>query len=97
MERRKFLGLLGLGAGGILLDQAVPLNRVWSFPKEIVTGNRIVIASRFPIFFKGDLISVAGYSGTFRVLKTTYMGEDVPLALAFKPWVGKDDPIVLGV
>lgn len=27
--------MLGLGIGGIALEQAIPLNRVWSFPKEI--------------------------------------------------------------
>ncbi|HZW05391.1 MAG TPA: hypothetical protein VFF58_00655 [Candidatus Nitrosotalea sp.] len=36
MERRRFLQLLGLGVGGIALEQAIPLGRVWSFPKEIV-------------------------------------------------------------
>lgn len=38
MDRRNFLGLLGLGAGGILLDQAIPFNRAWSFPKEIIAA-----------------------------------------------------------
>lgn len=36
MNRRKFFNLIVLGAGGILLDQAIPFNRVWSFPKRIV-------------------------------------------------------------
>jgi len=36
MERRGFLKLLGLGVAGIALDQAIPFNRVWSFPKNIV-------------------------------------------------------------
>jgi hypothetical protein len=36
MDRRRFLGLLGLGVAGIALDEAIPLNRVWSFPARIV-------------------------------------------------------------
>jgi hypothetical protein len=36
MERRRFLQLFGLGVGGVALHQAIPLGRVWSFPKEIV-------------------------------------------------------------
>jgi hypothetical protein len=35
VNRRHFLGLFGLGVAGIALDQAIPFNRVWSFPKEI--------------------------------------------------------------
>ena len=36
MDRRKFLGLFSAGVAGIALEQAIPLGRVWSFPKEIV-------------------------------------------------------------
>lgn len=36
MNRRGFLSLLGLGGAGVALEQAIPLGRVWSFPKEIV-------------------------------------------------------------
>ena len=36
MNRRNFLTRLGLVAAGLALDQAIPFNRVWSFPKEIV-------------------------------------------------------------
>jgi hypothetical protein len=36
MDRRRFLQWLGLGAGAVALEQAIPLNRVWSFPKNIV-------------------------------------------------------------
>src|SRR5437899_5787975 len=36
MERRGFLQLLGAGVAGIALEQAIPLDRVWSFPKKIV-------------------------------------------------------------
>jgi hypothetical protein len=36
MNRRGFLGLLGAAIAGIAVDQAIPLGRVWSFPKNIV-------------------------------------------------------------
>ena len=36
MNRRNFLSLFSAGVAGIALEQAIPLGRVWSFPKEIV-------------------------------------------------------------
>lgn len=36
MDRRKFLGLFSAGVAGIALEQAIPLGRLWSFPKKIV-------------------------------------------------------------
>ncbi len=36
MNRRNFLSLFGLGVAGIAVEQAIPLGRVWSFPKTIV-------------------------------------------------------------
>lgn len=36
MNRRNFLSLFSAGIAGIALEQAIPLGRVWSFPKEIV-------------------------------------------------------------
>lgn len=39
MDRRKFLGLFSAGVAGIALEQAIPLGRVWSFPKQIVIPN----------------------------------------------------------
>ncbi len=35
MNRRSFLKGIGAVIGGIALEQAIPFNRVWSFPKEI--------------------------------------------------------------
>jgi hypothetical protein len=35
MDRRKFLAMGAALVGGIALEQAIPFNRVWSFPKEI--------------------------------------------------------------
>lgn len=43
MERRRFLQLLGWGVGGLALEQAIPLGRVWSFPKEIAIGDFIAL------------------------------------------------------
>lgn len=43
MDRRRFLGLLGgataVAVGGVVLDQAIPLGRVWSFPSEITVAS----------------------------------------------------------
>ncbi len=39
MDRRGFFKLFGIGVAGIALEQAIPLGRVWSFPKEIVLPN----------------------------------------------------------
>lgn len=41
MDRRGFLRSIGLGIGGIALEQAIPLGRVWSFPKKIVVPVRL--------------------------------------------------------
>jgi hypothetical protein len=41
MNRRKFFSLFGLGVSGIALEQAIPMGRAWSFPKEIVIGDFI--------------------------------------------------------
>lgn len=37
MNRRSFLKNLGLFVGGVAIEQAIPFNRVWSFPSEIKT------------------------------------------------------------
>ena len=49
MNRRHFLSLLTAGVAGIALDQAIPLGRVWSFPKKIVIpqGNRFLTTDEF--------------------------------------------------
>jgi hypothetical protein len=36
MDRRRFIKLLGMGAIGVTLGEAIPFNRVWSFPKKLV-------------------------------------------------------------
>ena len=36
MNRRDFFKSLGLVIGGVAVEQAIPLGRVWSFPTNIV-------------------------------------------------------------
>jgi len=43
MERRGFLKALGMLAGGIALEQAIPFGRVWSFPSKIVIPESLVL------------------------------------------------------
>jgi len=47
MQRRTFLTRLGTLLGGVLLEEAIPLNRVWSFPKEIkIARDPLIIYNR---------------------------------------------------
>lgn len=41
MDRRSFISGLSALVGGLLLDKAVPLGRVYSFPKEIKCLNGV--------------------------------------------------------
>jgi hypothetical protein len=41
MDRRKFLSLFGPTLGGVALAPAIPLGRVWSFPRKLVIGPQI--------------------------------------------------------
>jgi hypothetical protein len=43
VNRRSFLGFLGLGAAAVAAEQVIPFNRVWSFPKTIVPANAILL------------------------------------------------------
>ncbi len=47
MDRRGFLKLFSAGVAGIALEQAIPLGRVWSFPKEIVIAERALHVDDF--------------------------------------------------
>jgi len=44
MNRRCFLSSLGALVGGLAIDQAIPLGKVWSFPSKI---ERIPVTLRF--------------------------------------------------
>jgi hypothetical protein len=50
MDRRGFLKALAGTVGGIALAEAIPFNRVWSFPQKVVPLNvaPITIAARQP-------------------------------------------------
>lgn len=45
MNRRGFLKGLGALVGGIAIEQAIPFNRVWSFPKEIKIAPTVIMAT----------------------------------------------------
>jgi hypothetical protein len=47
MNRRRFFELLGMGVAGIALEQAIPFNRVWSFPKDIVLAKQDFLRDGF--------------------------------------------------
>lgn len=51
MNRRELFKFLGAAIGGIALEQAIPFNRVWSFPKKIVLANQV--GSRFVGYIEG--------------------------------------------
>jgi hypothetical protein len=65
MERRKFLALLGLSAGAAAVEQAVPLGRVWSFPKQIVLATPAQVRFiRFDVLYGfGELSQKVRFSG----------------------------------
>lgn len=73
MERRGFLKLFGGAVAGIALEQAIPLGRVWSFPKKIVVSDWAVPKSTFITvrelhFQNGDIVTIAGIPRNFVVL-----------------------------
>lgn len=51
MNRRGFLSLFSAGVAGIALDQAIPFNRVWSFPSKIMVPE-------YEGFKVGDVFSI---------------------------------------
>lgn len=62
MNRRNFLSLLSSGVAGIALKEAIPFNRVWSFPKQIVIANSFPVGplNRFTLQI-GDVVEVADW------------------------------------
>jgi hypothetical protein len=80
MNRRNFLSLFSAGVAGIALEQAIPLGRVWSFPKKIVIRERIgstmnirapqrwLVKDGFTGQFEiGDVVSFSDWPGLFVV------------------------------
>jgi hypothetical protein len=54
MKRRGFLQLAGAGIAGIILDQAIPLGRVWSFPTNIVLAKHVIPGHGLPRLITRD-------------------------------------------
>lgn len=61
MDRRGFLKSLGMMIGGIALGEAIPLNRVWSFPKQIVIAKPETIR---PLFDEISAITIDSFQRT---------------------------------
>lgn len=93
-ERRGFLKLFGAGVAGIALEQAIPFNRVWSFPKKIVIakppspGDIITIAGvnavnpepRMSALFEiGDIVSFPAF-GLERYIVTRVSEDEVAIS-----------------
>jgi hypothetical protein len=77
MKRRAFLQLLTAGIGGIALEQAIPFNRVWSFPSKILIPE-VEVLQPTAIWFGMQDISKAIEENA---------GERARRAAAFwKPW-----------
>ena len=55
--------MLGFGVAGLALEQAIPLGRVWSFPKEIV-----IAPAAGNVFLRTDWISME----SLRILKKSW-------------------------
>jgi hypothetical protein len=54
MNRRNFLSLFSAGVAGLALEQAIPLGRVWSFPKKIVIARPVEVGA----FSDGEAFAV---------------------------------------
>jgi hypothetical protein len=76
MNRRSFLQGIGAIIGGVAIDKAIPLGRVWSFPKEIKCLNLAKSASTFAVPFitapglrPGDVIDI--FASDFSIKRAT--------------------------
>lgn len=94
MNRRKFFTNLAEVVGGVSLLEAIPFNRVWSFPKKIVVPKpkiRIESGSTFYYAFYNpktgdlsDVIQVKGQEAEFmrQVITSGHTFDEVrPVAL----------------
>lgn len=57
MNRRGFLKFLGAGVAGIALEEAIPFNRVWFFPKKIVIPE-VDVTPFATIYYSQDALNV---------------------------------------
>lgn len=77
MLRRDFLKLLGIGVSAAALEQAIPLGRVWSFPKKIAIAPSLrslepiwYTPGNLPLFRVGDFIRIR--EGVYRIDSHTH-------------------------
>lgn len=70
--RRKFLGGLTALIGGLALEEAIPFNRVWSFPTKIVVPN---IAPLATIYYDPEALWTFKYA--YRNSKTGKLSDPI--------------------
>ncbi len=85
MDRRGFFKLFGIGVAGVALEQAIPLGRVWSFPKDIVIP-RHLWSQRIPIhqFYLNEGGMPQRHVVTRRIGNHLYEVTTYPGAIPFK-------------
>lgn len=82
MERRGFLKFLGASVAGIALEQAIPFNRVWSFPKEIifpVRRNRFLTNEEFEMEWVRALHNNLKFVARFNNNSARFWDEDLAI------------------
>jgi hypothetical protein len=94
VDRRSFIGLLGAGIAGIALEQAIPLGRVWSFPKEIVVANPNLVMSAATLGFMASIRMPQRYRVIRKIGESLYGVEPDPFrVLPYKVVSFTCDPI----
>lgn len=52
MNRRGFLASLGMLVGGLVLEEAIPFNRVWSVPSNVVVRTSpFTTLAQYPVVY----------------------------------------------
>lgn len=82
MERRSFIAGISALIGGIAIEKAVPLGRVWSFPKEIKCLNATEIA---------QYNSYPAYEAALRKYVTSYSQFLSDNTRLFMPWTSAQE------
>jgi hypothetical protein len=77
------MSLLGMGVAGLALDRAIPLGRVWSFPKKIVVANTGVLGRAFG-FDWSDEVNVGSLT-PIRIPALFEIGD----VITFADWPGR--------
>jgi len=84
MERRQFLSLIGTGVAGLAL-RAIPLGRVWSFPKQIVIAKGDLDFLRTQRFRQDEIAAmfrVPAYAISSGYWRATPSSRKIDLAVA---------------